>query len=79
MPADLDGLAAALLEKEILDEPEIRQATGHRHRGAKTVALRSWPSRTMRVIAPRKTPIQGNNPMSTASSPRKTDVRDPLA
>jgi len=24
----LDALAAALLEKEILDEPEIRQATG---------------------------------------------------
>ena len=28
MPADLDALAAALLEKETVDEPEIRQATG---------------------------------------------------
>ena len=28
MPADLDALAAALLEKETVDEPENRQATG---------------------------------------------------
>jgi hypothetical protein len=28
MPADLDALAAALLEKETVDEPETRQATG---------------------------------------------------
>jgi ATP-dependent Clp protease protease subunit len=73
--------AAALLEKETVDEPEIRQATSlsPTTRGENRRSLMAAVANNGESSPPENPDTRRDNPMSTGSSPRETDVRDPLA
>jgi ATP-dependent Clp protease protease subunit len=72
---------AALLEKETVDEPKIRLATGLsptprcENRGTLIAAV----AHNGESSPPEEPDTRRDNPMSTGSSPRGADVRDPLA